>query len=234
MSAMRCALVWLLPVMCSALLVGCHSAGTVPPGWEGTPIVDKSAQASVQPANTNIADHDTPPTGRLQVVICYGRVLSNHTVVRLEAPGAETLFWDPGGTYRLYDPEASRHYDVITRDAPTIEQWWRYRWDICSEPVMEVFEWSLDADQAHRLHTILLTRHDPEDRMQVFEPDAGGLECCLRTCEFLDRFAEGKPAVPARYFWPHELGQHLWTQSPDRVMVYRKDGESMIYRRASE
>jgi hypothetical protein len=230
MSAMRCPLFLLL--MLSCLTAGCHHAGTAPPGWRGEPLLQsKDAPPEHAAAVGNGAGNDDRPTGTLQVFICYGGVLSNHTALRLEAPGVQSIMWDPGGTYKQDDPAYARRYDVLTKNAPTVEEWWRYRRDSCREPIMEVFQWTLDAEHAQRLHTILLSRHDPADPSQVFEPDAGGLECCKRVCEFLSRFAGDRPAVPVRYFWPHKLGEHLWTQQPDRVMVFRRDGESQAYRR---
>ncbi len=203
------------------LIPGCHQAGTVPPGWRGEPYAFDALDTNNPPA---------PSAGTLQVFICYGKVLSNHTALRLEAPGLNTLMWDPGGTFKQDDPAYARRYDVLTRKNLTVEQWWRYRSESCREPIVQMYEWSLSSGQAKRLHTILITRHDPLDRSQVFEPDAGGLECCKRVSEFLDRFADGRPAVPERYFWPHELGEHLWTQSPDRVVIFRSDGQNMSYR----
>ena len=53
----------------------------------------------------------------------------------------------------------------------------RYRRDRCLEPVMEVFQWSLDTQQAHRLHALLTRYQDPGDPTETFEPDSGGLQC---------------------------------------------------------
>lgn len=214
------------------MTAGCHHAGTVPPGWQGKPLISESLPGPSQTVpDTGPQGNGSGPPAILQVVICYGKTLSNHTALRLEAPGVQTLMWDPGGTYKQDDPAYERRYDVLTRNAPTIQQWWLYRRDRCREPVMEVFQWSIIPDQARRLHTILLTRHDPDDPAQLFEPDAGGLECCKRVSEFLSRFADDRPAVSTRYFWPHKLGEHLWTQQPDRVIVYRKEGPNMVYTR---
>ncbi len=222
----------LLLLLAFVLSAGCHHAGTVPMGWRGDPITltDDPASGNVDPTSNDLGNGYSP-TATLQVIICYGAVLSNHTALRLETPGVQTLMWDPGGTYKQDDPTYARRYDVLTNNAPTINQWWHYRRDRCREPIMEVFQWSIQADQARRLHTILLTRYDPDDPAQKFEPDAGGLECCKRVCEFLSRFADGKPAVPTRYFWPHKLGEHLWTQQPDRVMVFRNKGQDRVYER---
>jgi hypothetical protein len=221
-----------LVLLLCGLLVGCHRAGTVPPGWRGEPVAELfTTPHGYGPAEPAGLGNGAPATGTLQVFVCYGVVLSNHTAVRLEAPGLRPLMWDPGGMYKHDDPSRARVHDVLTQNAATVEEWWRYRRDDCIEPIVEMFEWSLKADQARRLHAILLTHEDPRDPSQTFEPDAGGLQCSKRVSEFLSRFADGRPDVPDRYFWPHNLGEHLWTQSPDRVVVFRRDGDSLAYRR---
>jgi len=216
---------------------GCHHAGTIPPGWHGEPLSLVDDQQP-QPTGTEHPDQgngDTRgSTAQLQVFICYGKVLSNHTALRLSAPGKEALMWDPGGTYKQYDPSYARRHDVLTKNSVTVNQWWRYRRDGCYEPIMEVFQWSLAPDLAQRLRAILLERQDPDDPGQTFEPDAGGLQCSKRVSEFLMRFADGRPVVDKKYFWPHELGEHLWTQQPDRVMVFRSNGDNHVYRRNAE
>ncbi len=207
----------LLAILCPA--VGCHHAGTTPAGWYG--------QTITAPDTNNPASHTQGngirATGTLQVIICYGKVLSNHTALRLTAPDQNPLLWDPGGTYRQDDPAYARRHDVLTNNAPSIDEWWRYRRDGCREPVMEVYQWSIDAEQARRLHAVLLNRADPADPSQTFEPDAGGLQCSTRVSEFLMRFADGRPGVTKKFFWPHKLGEHLWGQNPDSVTVYRAD-----------
>lgn len=210
---------------------GCHHAGTVPPGWRGEQITSHET-ANAQSANlSNHAQGNGEQTaGALQVYICYGRLLSNHTALRLTAPNKPTLFWDPGGTYKQDDPAYARRHDVITKNAPSLDEWWRYRRDGCREPIMEVYQWSLDAKQAQRLHQVLLNRTDPTDPTQTFEPDAGGLQCCKRVSELLMRFSPGRPVVMKKYFWPHELGEHLWDQQPEVVLVYRADAPAMAYR----
>ncbi len=218
------------------ICAGCHHAGTIPTGWRGDPIslIDNQETQPNAPAHNGLGNgnaSDSP--AQLQVFICYGKVLSNHTALRLSAPGKQTLMWDPGGTYQQHDPSRARRHDVLTTNAATVNEWWRYRRDGCLEPVMEVFQWSLDTDQAQRLHAILLERQDPDDPTQSFEPDAGGLQCSNRVSEFLMRFTGDRPAVPRKIFWPHELGEHLWTQNPDSVMVFRSDGGSYLYRRDS-
>jgi len=204
------------------LAAGCHHGGLAPAGWTGEPIDPQQ-----------ITSNEDPSQATLQVVICYGKVFSNHTALRLIAPGRQTLMWDPGGTYSQADPTRARRHDVLTQNAPTIDEWWRYRRDGCLEPVMEVFQWPLEAQQADRLHALLTRYQDPADPAQSFEPDAGGLQCCKKVSEYLMRFADGRPAVKEIMFWPHELGEHLWTQSPDRVIIFRRDGPAYVYRQGS-
>lgn len=201
---------------------GCHHAGTVPPGWHATPL------ASPPPHAQGNGEHSS---AQLQVFICYGNQLSNHTALRLTAPHKPTLMWDPGGTFLQHDPTRARRHDVITQNAPTVNEWWRYRRDGCREPIMEVFQWSLNPDQANRLHAILTDWQDPNDPTQTFEPDAGGLQCCKKVSEFLMRFADRRPHVTEKMFWPHKLGEHLWTQHPDRVLIFHADGETHQYQR---
>ncbi len=222
-----------------ALLIcaGCHHAGTIPPSWLGKSISSVDDQ---QPQPQPLAFAHTSKTSsnnahaQLQVFICYGNQLSNHTALRLTVPDKQTLMWDPGGTYLQNDPSRARRHDVITQNAPTVNQWWHYRRDGCREPVMEVFQWSIDPRQANRLHAILLDYQDPNDPTQTFEPDAGGLQCCKKVSEFLMRFTGDHPHVTKKMFWPHKLGEHLWTQNPDSVMVFRSEGDSLIYRRDAE
>jgi hypothetical protein len=216
----------LLLMLLIAPAVACHHAGTAPPGWVGEPV---TAPDTTDPTNQS-QGNGGQSTGTLQVVICYGKLLSNHTALRLTTPDQTTLFWDPGGTYQHDDPAYARRHDVLTDNAPSIDEWWRYRRDGCREPIMEVYRWSIDTEQAKRIHRILTEYVDPTDPTQTFEPDAGGLQCCKRVSELLIRFADGRPAVTKRYFWPHELGEHLWGQQPDDVTVYRADGPTTAYR----
>jgi len=202
-----------------ALTAGCHNAGTVPHGWQSRTITSDDTKA--------------PSTAQLQVIICYGKVFSNHTALRLTAPNKPDLLWDPGGTFLQHKLGHGRRHDVITQNAPNLDRWWSYRRDGCREPVVEVFQWSLEPTQADRLHTILIDYQDPADPTQTFEPDAGGLQCCKKVTEFLIRFADDRPNVTENMFWPHKLGEHLWTQNPDRVLIFRAEGENALYQQHS-
>lgn len=211
------------------LAVGCHHAGTAPQGWRGVAFSPGAVVNKGNPAQPASVNETNEPHGTLQVLICYGKVLSNHTALRLVTPGEQTIFWDPGGTFLQHDPTRARRHDVLTQNAPDLMEWWHYRRDGCREPILEVYEWSLHTDQARRLHGVLLNHRDPENTDQIFEPDAGGLQCCTRVSGFLMRFAGGRPNVNKAYFWPHKLGEHLWSQHPDRVWVFHAQGEHQVY-----
>jgi len=40
--------------------------------------------------------------------------------------------------------------------------------------------------------------------------------------------------VEKRYFWPHNLAEHLWTQSPDRVVIFYNHSPDRVYIRAPD
>ncbi|GAB4108203.1 MAG: hypothetical protein Kow00105_14540 [Phycisphaeraceae bacterium] len=207
--------------------MGCHHAGILPAGW-------RPAAADTNSLGNGI--HDELPDseisqqpGRLQIIICYGELISNHTALRLVTPGKPTLVWDPGGSFMHDNPTYGRKRDVLTQNAPTLEQWWAYRRDGCQEPIMHVYEWAITPRQAQRLYHVLTRFHDPLDPKVRFNPDAPALQCCKKTCEFLQQFADGAPDVPERFFWPHQLGDHLWGQHPGRVLIYRAGRPVEVY-----
>ena len=94
---------------------------------------------------------------------------------------------------------------------------------------MKVFEWDLDPPEAGRLHEALRTgskfSEDPDD----FHTATAGGFCCIAVSEYLRRFGTPRIDVSSRYFWPHKLAQHLWSQSPDRVRVYERGEAVKVY-----
>ena len=196
---------------------GCHAGRPqVPEGWSAIP-----ESIDQRPA---VGRHD-----RLQVIICYGRFFSNHSTVRLSGPGHEVLFWDPGGIYKADDPQYVRRGDLLLDRTPDLDEWWRYRSEGCREPFMKVFEWDLDPLESARLHEALHVgsrfSKDPDD----FQTETSGGFCCIAVSEYLRRFAAPRIAVTSRYFWPHKLAQHLWSQAPDCVRVYEKGAPVRLY-----
>lgn len=202
-----------------SILCGCHYGVPAPDGWVGRP----------SPAGFVVGDGDPIDQARLQVLIHYGYMYSNHSTLRLICPGQPVLFWDPGGTYGDEDPTMGRNCDLLLTNPPTVEQWWAYRNKGCNEPIMAVFEWGLPDELARRLHTTLLNGTDENHPQGTFHSDIAGWACCVAICDFLMRFASDRLAVPRTWMLPRNLGRHLWTQSPDRVHIFRADKPTMVY-----
>jgi hypothetical protein len=52
--------------------------------------------------------------------------------------------------------------------------------------------------------------------------------CCVALSDFLHRFATKIMTVRKSYFFPHDLARVLYTQSPKRVLAFRR-GKQLIY-----
>ena len=201
-----------------AFLSACHSGRPrIPDGWVAVP------GPSIE-AKQNRDDH-----ARLQVIICYGRWLSNHSTVRLTSPDGHVLFWDPGGMYGRKDASIRRRADLLLSGAPDLGRWWHYREHGCGEPFMKVFEWSVSSDQAKSLRDALIAGSRPPAVPGAFQTATAGGFCCIAVSEFLQRFGGPSIVVPTRMFWPHNLADHLWSQSPDRVVVFEAGGAVVAY-----
>lgn len=199
--------------------VGCHSGFHPPPGW-----------TEQMPLNTEFAsDYVTESKGQLQVIICYGHLLSNHAALRLTCPGQKTVFWDPGGTYGEENPLLGRKRDLILTQPPTLEQWWDYRRHGCNEPFMAVFEWDLNFEFANDLQVTLIKGINDHVPGRLFNSDAPGLFCSIAVCDFLKRFAQPRVVIEHKRLLPHQLADDLWTQSPDRVRLFRKGKPAQIF-----
>jgi hypothetical protein len=46
--------------------------------------------------------------------------------------------------------------------------------------------------------------------------------CCVALSDFLHRFAGKIMTVPKSLFFPHDLARVLYTQSPKRVLAFRR------------
>jgi len=167
--------------------------------------------------------------GLLQVIISYGYMYSNHTGLRLTCPGRVQLFWDPGGIYKEDDPSYGRRDDLILGKPPTIEQWWAYRTQSCHEPIMAVYEWDLSSQSAEALYGVLINGTDADHPAGYFHSDVASWYCCVAVSDFLMRFAKHELAVPRTWMLPLNLGKHLWTQSPDRVRIFRIEKQPKTY-----
>ena len=211
-------------LICALLVGGCHSGGVVPDGWV-------EAAAAVEAI-------DDADAAKLQVIICYGRLLSNHTNMRMQTPDRPALFWDPGGYYGTNPTLAhvrgvERHKDLITARPPTLEDYWYHRHAYHDETVMEVFEWDIRPQIGQRLRSVLEQGTDDSHPAGRFDNDYPGWFCCIAVSDFLRRFGQDVTPVDQKYFMPQDFAQYLWKQQPDRVHIFRrKDMSHRVYVRA--
>lgn len=188
-----------------AMMTGCHGGLHVPDNWRESP----------DASDTSVA--------KLQVILCFGPVTSNHSVLRLQQSNNAITFWDPGG---MYGSEANRSHDLVLVDQPTAEQFWEFRRDAAGEIFHLVYEWDLSSTRADELAAVL---HD----IDTFETGRAGGGCCKAICEFFQLHAPDLADVPKRWLFPHALAKHLWTQPVDRVRLLQKNEDPRVYVRAA-
>jgi hypothetical protein len=170
---------------------------------------------------------DIPNQPLLQVIIVYGPWWDHHSALRLVCPDRPVLFWDPGGSYGTTLPEDVRSKDLIRINPPDLEMYLRHVWNYSSAEV-EVFEWDLSLEHAHELYDVLsngTNKSHPEGR---FTTTTMGGFCCIALSDFLHRFATKTMTVPKSFFFPHNLARVLYTQSPKRVLAFRR-GKQFMY-----
>lgn len=204
--ALLCAVAWVLP--------GCHGGVGVPAGWSQQTWTAQAASAE---------------SGQLQVIICYGSLLSNHAAVRLACAENGPLFWDPGGGYLENADDVQRRASVVLHPVPTLETYWHWRRDACSEPMMAVFEFDLSRAEAVELYEALVAGADGRASERSFTTERLGGECALAVSDFLEQFQAERVPIGRRYFWPHDLADALWSCEPDRVHVFRRGERASTY-----
>lgn len=197
-------------LLLTCLIVGCVHAPAPyrPSSWPNTPFDMKS-----------VADNPNQPL--LQVILVYGPWWCHHSALRLVCPDRSVLFWDPGGSYGTPEQTEVRSKDVIRINPPDLEAYLRFTWDYSSVEV-EVFEWDLTLDQAHELYDVLLNGTDKNYPAGKFSTTTMGGFCCVALSDFLHRFAKKTMDVPKSFFFPHDLARVLYTQSPRRVLAFRR------------
>jgi hypothetical protein len=196
--------------------VGCiHAPAPYRPGsWVHTPIDMKS-----------VADPPNQPL--LQVIIVYGPAWDHHSALRLLCPGRPVLFWDPGGGYGLDLPEDVRSKDLIRINPPDLETYLRHIWHFSSLEV-EVFEWDMKPEEARELYNILFNGTGKNHPAGRFTTTTMGFFCTVAVSDFLHRFAGKTLTVPKSFFLPEHLARVLYTQSPKRVLAFRR-GKQTAY-----
>jgi hypothetical protein len=204
-------------LLLTSLLVGCIHAPAPyrPNNWVHAPIDLKSVA-------------DPPDQTLLQVIIVYGYWWSHHTALRLVYPDRPVLFWDPGGGYGVGFPEDVRSKDLIRINPPDLETYLQHIWQLSSLEV-EVFEWNLKPEEARDLYDVLLNGTDKNHPAGWFTTTTMGFFCTAAMSDFLRRFAGKTLTVPKTYFLPEHLARVLYTQSPKRLLVFRRGRQAAYF-----
>ena len=199
-------------VLLTCLLAGClHApASDRPRTWKHAPIDMQSTR-------------DLPEQALLQVIIVYGHLWGNHSALRLLCPDRPVVFWDPGGSYGDTFPEDVRFKDLIKVNPPDLEMYLQeHIWNHTSVEV-EVFEWDLTPEYARELYDVLVNGTNRKHPAGRFTTATLGMFCTVKVSDFLHRFAGKTMIVPKSYLFPHNLAKVLYTQSPKRVLSFRRD-----------
>ncbi len=172
---------------------------------------------------------DPPGQPLLQVIIVYDHLWSCHTALRLIYPGQPVLFWDPGGGYGVDPPvdDVKRSKDLIRINSPDLATYLEYVWQFSGVEV-EVFEWDLKPEGAAELYSFLLTGTDKNHPAGRFTTKSWEFFCAVDVSDFLNRFAGKTMIVPKSFFLPEDLARVLYTQSPKRVLAFRR-GKQIVY-----
>ena len=171
---------------------------------------------------------DPPEQPLLQVIIVYGPWWSHHSALRLVYPDRPVLFWDPGGGYGVGFPEDVRSKDLIRINPPDLETYLQHIWQLSSLEV-EVFEWDLKPEEARDLYDVLLNGTDKHHPAGRFTTTTIGLFCTVAVSDFLHRFARKTLTVPRSFFLPEHLARVLYTQSPKRVLAFRRGRQTAYF-----
>jgi len=117
---------------------------------------------------------------------------------------------------------------MITVNPPSLETYSQHVWHFSSIEV-EVFEWDLKPKQAHELYDVLLNGTDKNHPAGRFTTSTMGLFCTVAVSDFLHRFAGKTMTVPRTLFFPHNLARVLYTQSPKRVLAFRRGRQTAYF-----
>jgi hypothetical protein len=217
---------YLVPAIFLVLMFGCMTgAPYTPETWVGKHI--------------DLRDLDLrPEKTRLQVIVCYGYFVSNHTALRLIVPGRQVLFWDPGGGYGAdqigdNDEEDStriiKQRDIVTKNPPDIPTYLEFRWKVAKDAAVEIFEWDLNPEEGARLYDVLWNGTGPDHPAGAFRSKSWGLMCGASVSDFLKRFAKPRINLTKKYHSPRDLAEALYTQSPDRIFSQKVGHSPKIF-----
>jgi hypothetical protein len=93
---------------------------------------------------------------------------------------------------------------------------------------VEVFEWDLTLERAREMYEVLLNGTDKNHPAGRFTTPTMGGFCCVALSDFLHRFATQTMTVPKTFFFPHDLARVLYTQSPKRVLAFRRGKQTVF------
>ena len=110
---------------------------------------------------------------------------------------------------------------------PDLETYLQHIWHFSSVEV-EVFEWDLKPEDARELYNVLLNGTGKNHPAGRFTTTTLGMFCTVSVSGFLHRFATKTMTVPGSFFFPHNLARVLYTQSPKRVLAFRR-GKQIMY-----
>jgi len=208
----------LLALLSLAGPAGCFSSGPVAP----------SEWRSPSDAVTDPADFDQSSPA-LQVLICQGKRAGTHTGLRILRPSRPIIFWDPAGQFGWGREDLRRSRDVFAENAPGMAEYIRWRFQGADDAAVTLFEWRLTPQQADALADVLTHEAVVPQGEVEFETSTVGLFCCHAVSKYLDRFAKDLVTIPTYWFRPEALGDHLWSQHPDRVAIFHADGTTEVF-----
>lgn len=198
-----------------SLPAGCSTLRPDPPGgW--SELQPGSGAATLQAAMTRNAQ-----PGKLQIIVCYDQVLNTHAAVRLEMPDRSAVYWDPGGAFAQGDvTHYLRKRDVIANPTPSLQEIWQHRSNSLGNKEMAVFEWDLPPSRVQELMQSLLDGSEGKNTPNAYDPNCRPADCAVTVCDFIQKRADDIVKLSWKWRYPHEIGEHLWSQNPARVLIY--------------
>lgn len=206
---------WAALISCGLMCTGCihHIGGANLPtrGWEATP---------ADPAMLKTA---VPSRPTLRLFACHSFWYGDHAALWVGSPSGLWAFWDPAGwladDYKWKDKD-----DVICRPFD-LDFYWRWRSEDYDGLDMLVFEWDISEREARRVHRLLTS-----GCYTTWTPPG---VCCVNVCNFVHTYLPYICAPPPPFHaFPGFFGEQLWSQDPDRVIVYHKCRRTVVYRKS--
>ena len=164
---------------------------------------------------------------RMDIFIIYASHMCSHTALRIYSPTEGSVFWDPAGGYGTdeYPVVAARSEDLVIDPIPSVLDYVDFR-QYAPTSRMEIFEFNLPDEEAIRMIRILRSGICPDGSR--FMTDTDSFYCSTVISGFLSKYVTSTLHV-GKEFFPHNLAKSLYAQSPDRVIIYGKNGMFQYY-----